>query len=119
MNTERGNRKMYRLLALVLLTVIAVTSCATPDASFAFDEVGVSASPSQKELVRFRTFFVTRSLAHERLIPHLEAARPQIVQVGNYGAMFHGYADNPKSMKSPMMLPVAGERAALEFQQKL
>ncbi len=68
---------------------------------------------------RFRTFFVTRSLAHERLIPYLETARPEIVQIGNYGAMFHGYADDPKSTRTPMMLPVVGERAALDFQRKL
>lgn len=67
----------------------------------------------------FRTFFVTRSLGHERLIPYLKAARPEVVQIGNYGAMFHGFADDPRSTKSPMMLPVAGERAALEFQRKL
>lgn len=110
---------MYRLLAPILLTVIAVTSCATPMTTFAFDEVDVSAGPTRKTKLPFRTFFVTRSLAHERLLPYLETARPQIVQVGNYGAMFHGYADNPKSMKSPMLLPVSGERAALEFQRNL
>ena len=44
-----------------------------------------------------RTFLVTRALAHERLVPYLETARPQIVQIGNYGAMFHGYADNENS----------------------
>lgn len=67
----------------------------------------------------FRTLFVTRSLTHENLVPYLKTARPETVQVGNYGAMFHGYADNPKSMKTPMMLPVSGERAALEFQRQL
>ena len=67
----------------------------------------------------FRTFFVTRSLAHERLMEYLESARPEIVQIGNYGAMFHGFADDPRATKSPMMLPVVGERAALDFQKKL
>jgi hypothetical protein len=67
----------------------------------------------------FRTFFVTRSLAHERLMEYLETARPEVVQIGNYGAMFHGFADNPRATKSPMMLPVVGERAALDFQKKL
>ncbi len=67
----------------------------------------------------FRTFFVTRSLAHERLLPFLESARPEIVQIGNYGAMFHGYADNPRSTRTPMMLPVVGERKALQFQRQL
>ena len=66
-----------------------------------------------------RTFFVTRSLGHDRLMPYLKAARPEIVQIGNYGAMFHGYADNPRSTKTPMMLPIAGERAALGFQRDL
>ncbi len=67
----------------------------------------------------FRTFFVTRSLAHERLLPFLREARPEIVQVGNYGAMFHGYANHEKSTGWPMNLPVAGERAALKFQRTL
>lgn len=67
----------------------------------------------------FETFFVTRSLGHERLMEYLETARPAVAQVGNYGAMFHGYADDPRAMKTPMMLPVAGERAALAFQKKL
>lgn len=66
-----------------------------------------------------RTLFVTRSLAHDALLPYLATARPEIVQIGNYGAMFHGYADNPRSMKTPMMLPVSGERAALQFQKQL
>jgi len=67
----------------------------------------------------FRTFFVTRSLAHERLLEYLQAARPEIVQVGNYGAMFHGYADDPRSTRTPMMLPVVGQREALAFQREL
>lgn len=75
---------------------------------------------SAKQLARTpRTFFVTRSLAHERLLPYLRAARPEIAQIGNYGAMFHGYADNPRSTKTPMMLPVVGERAVLKFQKDL
>jgi len=75
--------------------------------------------PAEKLEQRPRTFFVTRSLGHERLLPYLEEARPEIVQFGNYGAMFHGYADDPKSTKTPMMLPVSGERAALAFQKEL
>ncbi len=67
----------------------------------------------------FDTFFVTRSLGHERLMEYLETARPKIVQVGNYGAMFHGYADDPRARKTPMMLPVTGELAVLSFQKKL
>lgn len=68
---------------------------------------------------RYRTFFVTRSLSHERLLPFLKEARPDLVQIGNYGAMFHGYADNPKSTGWPMQLPVSGEIAALKFQRDL
>ena len=75
--------------------------------------------PAEKPEQRPRTFFVTRSLGHDRLLPYLEEARPEIVQIGNYGAMFHGYADDPKSTKTPMMLPVSGERAALAFQKEL
>ena len=74
-------------------------------------------APAQERIPR--TFFVTRSLGHEQFIPFLEKARPEIVQIGNYGAMFHGHADNEKSTKSPMMLPVVGERAALDFQKEL
>lgn len=66
-----------------------------------------------------RTFFVTRSLTHERLDDYLYYTRPQVVQIGNYGAMFHGYADNKKSTGWPMQLPVVGEREALAYQKKL
>lgn len=76
-----------------------------------------SAEPKQK--LPLRTFFVTRSLDHDRLLSYLKTARPQIVQIGNYGAMFHGYADDERSTGWPMQLPVAGERAALDFQRKL
>ncbi|QDU93538.1 type 1 glutamine amidotransferase family protein [Lignipirellula cremea] len=65
------------------------------------------------------TFFVTRSLTHEQLIPYLKAARPELVQIGNYGAMFHGYVDDPKSTGYPMNLPVAGEQACLAYQRDL
>jgi hypothetical protein len=67
----------------------------------------------------FGTFFVTRSIDHERFVEYLENARPGIVQVGNYGAMFHGHADHPSATGTPMMLPVVGERAALAFQRTL
>lgn len=77
---------------------------------------GVGAAEEPRPL---RTFFVTRSLAHERLLEYLDAAQPEIVQFGNYGAMFHGYADHPRATKTPMMLPVVGEREALEFQRRL
>lgn len=78
-----------------------------------------AAEPAPETNSDFRTFFVTRSLAHEQLLPYLKAARPEIVQVGNYGAMFHGYADNERSVGWPMNLPVSGEAACLEFQRKL
>lgn len=81
---------------------------------FVFTTLGRGEEPQP-----IRTFFVTRSLAHERILEYLEAARPELVQVGNYGAMFHGYADNPRSTKTPMMLPVVGERESLAFQEKL
>lgn len=67
----------------------------------------------------FRTFLVTRSVANERLFPYLEAARPEIVQIGYYGGMFHGYADDEKSKGTPMNLPFAGERKVLAYQRDL
>ncbi len=81
------------------------------------NSVGLAADVPRERT--FHTFFVTRSLAHERLIPYLETARPEIVQIGNYGAMFHGYADDERSTGWPMQLPVSGERAALKFQREL
>jgi hypothetical protein len=74
---------------------------------------------AEAEVLPIRTFFVTRSLNHEKLLPYLEEARPQIVQIGNYGAMFHGYAGDPKSTGWPMQLPVSGEKTALAFQKDL
>ncbi len=85
---------------------------------FAFGSVATRAADSGSANP-YRTFFVTRSMAHERLIPYLEAARPEIVQIGQYGAMFHGYADNPKSKGTPMQLPIIGERKVLDFQRDL
>jgi hypothetical protein len=67
----------------------------------------------------YRTFLVTRSVADEQLFPFLEAARPEIVQIGYYGAMFHGYADDKKSMGTPMNLPFPGEREVLDYQRDL
>ena len=66
-----------------------------------------------------RTLFVTRSMAHEQLLPYIEAARPEIVQIGQYGAMFHGYADDEKSKGTPMKLPFHGEKKVLAFQRDL
>lgn len=110
---RRARRRSYfirRALAVLLLT--GAFACRA-DAGESPEESIVAAPRG------FRTLFVTRSLAHERLMEYLKAARPEIVQVGNYGAMFHGDADNPRSTKSPMMLPVVGEREALKFQRQL
>ena len=49
----------------------------------------------------------------------LDAARPEIVQVGFYGPLFHGFADQPKSTGYPMQLPVSGQREALAAQRKV
>ncbi len=78
-----------------------------------------SLSAFAEEPKPLRTFFVTRSLTHEKLLPFLKEARPQVVQIGNYGAMFHGYADNKKSTGWPMQLPMVGERESLAYQKKL
>lgn len=99
-----------------MVSTIAAALCCT---GFSVADDGIVQRTTDRSERPFRTLFVTRSLAHERLVPYLQEARPEIVQIGNYGAMFHGYADNPRSMKSPMLLPVSGERAALEFQQQL
>ncbi|MFT5471130.1 MAG: hypothetical protein ACI8UO_006263 [Verrucomicrobiales bacterium] len=86
---------------LLLLLAIFATSCLAEDEP------------------EFRTFFVTRKMASEQLLPFLEAAKPEIVQIGQYGAMFHGYADDEKSKGTPMQLPLQGERAVLDFQRDL
>src|SRR6476646_8209893 len=70
--------------------------------------VACSSFAAAQDAQRPRTFFVTRSLAHPELIPYLKTAKPELVQIGNYGAMFHGYADNKKSTGWPMQLPVVG-----------
>ena len=95
-------------MPVCLLIVVSVLLAILPASSEPRDE-----KPS------LETFFVTRSLGHDRLMEYLEMARPKIVQVGNYGAMFHGYADDPRARKTPMMLPVTGELAVLSFQKKL
>ncbi len=66
-----------------------------------------------------RTFFVTRSMTDENLIPYLEAAHPEIVQIGQYGAMFHEFASRESAKGSTMQLPFSGERKVLEFQGDL
>lgn len=81
--------------------------------------LGRASAQPQSDDPRFRTFFVTRAIEHEQFLPYLKAARPGIVQVGNYGAEFHGNADNPRATGSPMMLPVVGEHEALAFQRRI
>lgn len=110
----RLTHRVARRIDLSVLPVLALVGCL-------LCVVGTtSADDAVRDLKRsFNTFFVTRSLAHDRLIPYLKEARPDIVQIGNYGAMFHGYADNEKSTGWPMQLPVAGERAALKYQREL
>ncbi len=41
------------------------------------------------------------------------------MQIGNYGAMMHGFADNEGATGWPMQLPAVGERKALAFQRDL
>lgn len=70
--------------------------------------------------VPFRTFFVTwTDNGSPEMFEFLEEARPEVVQVGFYGPMFHGYAYHEKSGGYPMRLPVTGERAALERQAEI
>lgn len=67
----------------------------------------------------FFTFFAAFSLRHgnsPEFQAYLEEARPEVVQIGWYGPMFHGYAHHPQSTGYPMGLPVSGERAALALQ---
>ena len=68
----------------------------------------------------FRSFYVTwggtTNAVFERF---LREARPEIVQCGFYGPLFHGYADDPKSVGYPMQLPVAGQREALAVQREV
>ena len=68
----------------------------------------------------FNTFFVTWvGNGAPRMLDYLEAARPEIVQVGFYGPMFHGYADNLKSTGYPMQLPVAGQEKSIAVQKEI
>ncbi len=68
----------------------------------------------------FRSFFVTwGGTRSEAFTSFLRAARPEIVQAGFYGPLFHGYADNPKATGYPMQLDVGGQRAALDYQRQL
>ncbi len=68
----------------------------------------------------FRSFCVawggTTNAVFERF---LREVRPEIVQCGFYGPMFHGYADDPGSTGYPMQLPVSGQREALTVQREV
>ena len=62
-------------------------------------------------------FFVSwGGTATEPFFNFVREAKPQIVQAGFYGPMFHGYADDPRSTGYPMQLPIAGQQAALSSQ---
>ncbi len=68
----------------------------------------------------FRTFLVTwTDNGSPEMIEFLRDAKPEIVQVGFYGPMFHSYAYHAKSTGYPMQLPVAGEREALARQAEI
>lgn len=67
----------------------------------------------------FRSFYVTWGGTTNAVFARfLREVRPEIVQCGFYGPMFHGYADDPKSMGYPMQLPVSGQREALAVQSE-
>lgn len=66
----------------------------------------------------FRSFCVTWGGTTNAVFEQfLREVRPEIVQCGFYGPMFHGYADDPKSTGYPMQLPVSGQREALAVQR--
>ena len=68
----------------------------------------------------FRSFYVTwGGTTQPAFEQFLREARPEIVQCGFYGPMFHGYADDPRSTGYPMRLPVAGQREALAVQREV
>jgi len=68
----------------------------------------------------FKTFFCTwGGTTDKAFADFLASARPEIVQIGFYGPMFHGYADNPESTGYPMQLPVAGQIEAIAVQRKI
>ncbi len=67
----------------------------------------------------FRSFYVTWGGTTNAVFEKfLREVRPEIVQCGFYGPMFHGYADDPKSVGYPMQLPVSGQREALAVQRE-
>ncbi|MBK9167164.1 MAG: hypothetical protein IPM24_06830 [Bryobacterales bacterium] len=76
------------------------------------------ASPSDGR--RFRTFFMSwGNTTQPEFYRFLDEVRPEVVQAGFYGPMFHGYADNPASTGYMMRLPVSGQREALAAQRKV
>lgn len=57
----------------------------------------------------FKTFFVTRpGLTDPTFDAYLKEAQPEIVQVGYYGPMLHGYGDSKGATGYPMNLPASG-----------
>ncbi len=57
---------------------------------------------------RFRTFYVTWGDTEKpEFARYLEEARPDVVQAGWYGPMFHGFVGLKQSTGYPMRLPVA------------
>lgn len=68
----------------------------------------------------FRTFFVAwGDTTKSEFYRFLDEVKPEIVQVGFYGPMFHGYADNPASTGYMMRLAVSGQHEALASQRKV
>ncbi len=68
----------------------------------------------------FKTFFCTwGGTDSPEFKKFLTVARPEVVQVGFYGPMFHGYADNPLSTGYPMQIPVSGQHRALAVQRRI
>ncbi len=96
----------------VLIAILAATSAAGAQ------------GPPHEDLPEpnfdFHTFLVTRGHTTDpKFLAYLDEAKPEIVQVGYYGPMFHGYADTEKATGYPMQLPVRGQFEALDVQQRV
>ena len=64
---------------------------------------------------RFRTFYVTWGATEKpEFTRYLEEVRPDIVQAGWYGPMFHGFVGLKQSTGYPMQLPASGLSACWE-----
>jgi hypothetical protein len=64
---------------------------------------------------RFRTFYVTWGATEKpEFARYLEEVRPDIVQAGWYGPMFHGFVGLKQSTGYPMQLPASGLSACWE-----